>query len=127
MSADLARPAAAAVNNRQLRWAGVFVSAMQAAAAAREEAAAAAAATTAGAPAMPAQALGAGQATPIKQAPPAAGQPPPAPASPQAPPRPVAAAASRPQARALGVFGRVWDFLIDEAAFVESAEGEPAG
>lgn len=36
------------------------------------------------------------------------------------------ASTSRPQAKALGVFGRVWDFLIDEASYVEAAEGAPS-
>ena len=36
------------------------------------------------------------------------------------------AAAARPQTKALGVFGKVWDFMIDEAAYVEAAEGEQA-
>lgn len=36
------------------------------------------------------------------------------------------ASAARPQAKALGVFGRVWDFLIDEASYVEGTEGAPS-
>ncbi|KAL4436856.1 hypothetical protein ABPG75_003995 [Micractinium tetrahymenae] len=129
-------PLHVAVNDRQLRWAGSLVALMQAAAAAKQ---AAAEAEEAAASAAAAAAAAAAVGTPSKAAPgPAA-----TPDSPAAPavghdragsalsPSSVAAvtgaaapaSAARPQAKALGVFGRVWDFLIDEASYVEVAEG----
>lgn len=130
-------PAAAAVNDRQLSWAGSLAAVMQAAAAAKRAAAAAEeeAAAAAAAAASRLAAL-AERGTPRAGAPPgrlhvglagsAASTPRAGGAAPAAAdvasPRSVTPVA-RPQARALGVFGRVWDFLIDEATYVETAEG----
>ena len=122
---------AVAINDRQLRWAGILVAVMQAAAAAKsaaaaaEEAAAAEASTGLGSPVKPAITAAWGSpATPaaLLAATPGAS---PSPAQGAAAMVAAAAAAPRPQTKALGVFGRVWDFLIDEASYVETADGEP--
>lgn len=126
-------PAAVAVNDRQLQWAGHLAALMQAAAMAKQaaaaaeaEAAAAAAAAAArlaaiaghgdgapGTPRRPGHVVAAAQGSTLL--------------SPPARPSPPTAAgqgAARPQTKALGMFGRVWDFLVDEAAYLEAAEGE---
>ena len=130
---------AVAVNDRQLRWAVSLAALMQAASAADKAAAAAAAAaavvgdeqgeeavntpraTAALTPQTPLlEAAGGPAAASLAVAAGAAGA-----AGAAASPLPVPAAA-RPQTKALGVFGKVWDFMIDEAAYVEAAEGERA-
>lgn len=131
-------PITVAVNDRQLRWAGSLVALVQAAAAAKqaaeaaevaEEAAAAqeaaeettAAAVEAGTPRkLPAHAAFGSPAIPALLQPVAVGGPSPSPSGMAAAGLPPAV---RPQTKALGVFGRVWDFLIDEAGYVETAEG----
>ena len=120
------------MNDRQLRWASGLTALLQATAAARQASATAAAAATAaeseplagptsplGRPAV-AQSSVYGTTTtpaPLKLHPPGSASLP----SPQTPASARAAAAARPQTKALGVFGKVWDFLIDEAAYVEGA------
>lgn len=131
------------LNDWQLRWAGSLAALVQAAATAKEAAAAADQQATAAAAAAAARlAAITGRSLPasgppgrlhVEAATPPGSPLPPAHAaaaaqgdtlaSPAAPPPPAAA---RPQTKALGVFGRVWDFLIDEAAYVESAEGAHA-
>lgn len=138
LSAFFCPPPAVAVNDRQLRWAGHLAALMQAAAiakraasAAEAEAAAAAAAAAARLAAIAGPGAGA-PGTPRRPGHVAAAAVGSTPASPPTRPSPTAAAAAaqgvaRPQAKALGVFGRVWDFLVDEAAYLESAEGGISG
>lgn len=122
------------MNDRQLRWAGSLAALMQAAVAARQAAAQAEAARAeAAAPAVAAaevstlsEATAAASglpATPMPQSAAGGAASPGAVASAMVAATP--ASVSRPQAKALGVFGRVWDFLIDEASYVEAAEGVP--
>lgn len=122
------------MNDRQLRWAGSLAALMQAAAAAKaaaaaaeQEAVAAAAAAAARLAAITGHRLPAGSppgrlhvaAAAVGGSTLTSGDA----AAPTSPFSPAAAAAARPQTKALGVFGRVWDFLIDEAHYVEAAEG----
>lgn len=123
-------PSAVAVNDRQLRWAGLLSAALQAALQGATPPTAAAggdaAAVLAAAAPVPASAF----TTPSKPVQPSRPATPPslAPAS-AAGMSPLtspthAASGGRPQAKALGVFGKVWDFLVDEAAYSEAGEGE---
>lgn len=126
-----------ALNDWQIRWAGSLAALMQAAAAANEAAAdaelqgaAAAAAAAARLEAITGRSLPAagppGRLHVEAATPP--GSPLPAHAGALASPAALApASGARPQTKALGVFGRVWDFLIDEATYVEAeADGAPA-
>jgi hypothetical protein len=101
-----AAPLEAAVNDSQLAWARALLDGLAAAAAA----AAAASAKPAAAPEAP--------AAPEARPPPAAA------AAADAPPPPPPRRGQ--QMRALGVFGRVWDYVVDEATYLE-AEAEAAG
>lgn len=100
--------------------------AKRAAAAAEAEAAAAAAAAAARLASITGHGAGA-PGTPRRPGHVAAAAPGSTPVSPSTRPSPPASAAgqgvARPQTKALGVFGRVWDFLVDEAAYLEAADG----
>ena len=123
---------AVAVNDRQLRWAGSLTALMQAAPAADRAAAAAAAAAAVmigdeqgeQAVTTPRAMAALTPQTPLLEA--AGATSAPAAEVAAASTLPGAAAAARPQTKALGVFGKVWDFMIDEAAYAEAAEGERA-
>lgn len=119
-----------AVNNWQLHWATALAALMHQAAAARATAraeAAARAAPAAAAEQAPA-AAGADGADAVAAA--AAGHAPQPPGAAAAAAGPAAGgvpgykgSAVKPATKALGVFGRVWDYVVDEARYVEGIEG----
>jgi hypothetical protein len=112
-----AAPLEAAVNDRQLAWARSLLDGLAAAAAAASAKPAAAPRRSGDGSAAAPEAPAAPEARPPPAAAAAAdAQPPP----PPTPPR------RRQQMRALGVFGRVWDYVVDEATYLE-AEAEAAG
>ena len=111
------------MNDRQLAWAATFVALVQRMAAAKSAAAAAAAALAAepddtpeASPREPAEA--ATPRVPVLVVPAAT------PGGSVASPVSGSFRVPRPETKALGVFGKVWDFMIDEAAYIDTTEGE---